>query len=133
MSARTYYDKLQVSRYASLSVIRAAYKALSQKHHPDKNLENEQTARVNMQRLNEAFEVLSDEKRKASYDNLLDSLDAAQQEIENKIARDRSNETAYAQEQHLPSSQAAKPKRDVYSGNSGTASADYRYRPSAQP
>jgi hypothetical protein len=58
MTSRTYYDTLQVSRFASASVIRAAYKALSQKHHPDKNPSNLETAHQNMKRLNEAYEVL---------------------------------------------------------------------------
>ncbi|WP_413500648.1 J domain-containing protein [Psychrobacter maritimus] len=36
-SLHTHYDTLMVSRNASPEVIRAAFKSLSQKYHPDKN------------------------------------------------------------------------------------------------
>lgn len=34
---RTHYDNMQVSKTASDSVIRGAFRGLSQQHHPDKN------------------------------------------------------------------------------------------------
>ena len=42
----THYDNLKVSRGAPQEVIRAAYKALSQKYHPDKNPGEEKAARI---------------------------------------------------------------------------------------
>lgn len=74
MIRKTFYDTLQVSRHASPSVIRAAYKALSQKHHPDKHPNNLETAHKNMKRLNEAYDVLSDAVRKAAYDEHIEAL-----------------------------------------------------------
>lgn len=62
-----YYATLGVSPEAPPEVIKAAYRALAQKHHPDRNgsdrAANEQTARIN-----EAFRVLSDPAARASYD-----------------------------------------------------------------
>ena len=37
---RTHYDNLKVARNAPPEVIRAAYKALAQKYHPDRNSNN---------------------------------------------------------------------------------------------
>jgi hypothetical protein len=65
---KTYYDTLQVSRVASPIVIKAAYRGLSQKNHPDKNPANLVQATEDMRRLNEAYAVLGDEVRRARYD-----------------------------------------------------------------
>ncbi|WPB57391.1 DnaJ domain-containing protein [Xylophilus sp. GOD-11R] len=74
MIPKTFYDTLQVSRHASPSVIRAAYRALSQKHHPDKNPDALETALKYMKRLNEANDVLSDPARRAAYDEQIEEL-----------------------------------------------------------
>jgi curved DNA-binding protein CbpA len=42
----TYYDNLKVARTATLEEIRASYKRLSQKHHPDRNPDNPEAARI---------------------------------------------------------------------------------------
>ena len=42
----THYDNLKVAQNAPLEVIRAAYKALSQKHHPDRNPGDSEAARI---------------------------------------------------------------------------------------
>ena len=49
---RPYYDNLQISKTASDEVIRAAYRALSQKHHPDKNPANREAAERVMKLVN---------------------------------------------------------------------------------
>lgn len=76
MNSVSHYDALQVSRHASASVIRAAYKALSQTQHPDKNPNDLEAAHKNMKRLNEAYAVLSDLATKAAYDRQLDAFAA---------------------------------------------------------
>ena len=55
----TYYDNLKVSRNAPSEVIRAAYKSLAVKYHPDRNLSNKDDATRVMALINEAYEVLS--------------------------------------------------------------------------
>jgi curved DNA-binding protein CbpA len=63
----THYDNLKVSRMAPQEVIRAAYKALSQKYHPDKNPGDEKAARI-MAILNSAYGTLSDVQRRKEHD-----------------------------------------------------------------
>jgi len=58
-----YYDILGVSRTATDSEIRKAYKAKSMKHHPDRGGNEEEFKRVN-----EAYSTLKDPKKKAMYD-----------------------------------------------------------------
>jgi len=64
----THYDTLQVSENASAEVIRGAYRYLSQKWHPDKNPDKAEEARRVMERLNEAYAVLSDPQRRQEHD-----------------------------------------------------------------
>lgn len=68
----THYDNLKVSRMAPQEVIRAAYKALSQKYHPDKNPGDEKAARI-MAILNSAYETLSDPHRRKEHDEWIAS------------------------------------------------------------
>lgn len=68
----THYDNLKVSRMAPQEVIRAAYKALSQKYHPDKNPGDEKAARI-MAILNSAYETLSDVQRRKEHDEWIAS------------------------------------------------------------
>jgi hypothetical protein len=63
----THYDNLKVSRMAPQEVIRAAYKALSQKYHPDKNPGDEKAARI-MAIVNSAYGTLSDPQRRKEHD-----------------------------------------------------------------
>lgn len=63
----THYDNLKVARLAPAEVIRAAYKALSQKYHPDKNPGDEKAARI-MAILNSAYTTLSDPARRSEHD-----------------------------------------------------------------
>lgn len=63
----THYNTLKVAKNAPPEVIKAAYKTLTQKHHPDKNPGDKNAAR-NMQLINEAYEVLSDPVRRAQHD-----------------------------------------------------------------
>lgn len=66
-SMPTYYDVLQVERDASASQVRAAYRRLAQKYHPDKMPDNANASRA-MAAINAAYEVLSDTHRRAEHD-----------------------------------------------------------------
>jgi len=63
----SHYDNLKVSRMAPQEVIRAAYKALSQKYHPDKNPGDEKAARI-MAIINTAYGTLSDPQKRKEHD-----------------------------------------------------------------
>ncbi len=65
----THYDNLKVTRGAPAEVIRAAYKALSQRYHPDKNTSPD--AQRIMRIINEAYAVLGDPERRKAYDREL--------------------------------------------------------------
>ncbi|HNV07080.1 MAG: J domain-containing protein [Dokdonella sp.] len=63
----TLYDILKVSPDAPSEVIRASYKALSQKHHPDRNPEDA-GAPATMQQINRAYAILSDPEKRHQHD-----------------------------------------------------------------
>ena len=67
MSAKPdHYDVLGVDRTAEPDEIRKAYRDLARRHHPDVSREPDATARF--QQINEAYEVLRDEEKRANYD-----------------------------------------------------------------
>ncbi len=67
-----HYRTLQVSRHAEPEVIARAYKALALKYHPDRQpaAQREEATR-RLQRVNEAYAVLSDPVRRRAYDRNL--------------------------------------------------------------
>ena len=73
---RTHYDNLKVMRNAPPEVIRAAYKVLCQKYHPDKYAGSSESAERVMKILNSAYAVLSDIEKKMAYDKSLEELEA---------------------------------------------------------
>ena len=70
---KTYYDILEVSRFASDDVINKAHKILVKKYHPDLQTENDKKqAEEQMILINQAYEVLSDPVKKKQYDETLE-------------------------------------------------------------
>ncbi len=67
---RDYYEVLGVSPKASFDEIKKAYRTLASKYHPDKHKGNdlEELAEEKLRLINEAYEVLSSETRRADYD-----------------------------------------------------------------
>lgn len=67
MSAkRDYYEVLGVNKSASSAEIKSAYRKLALKFHPDRN--KEAGAEAKFKEINEAYQVLSDPKKKQTYD-----------------------------------------------------------------
>lgn len=66
--SESYYDILGVSKDASDTEIKKAYRKLAQKWHPDKNLDNKHEAESKFQKISQAFSVLSDPGKRAHYD-----------------------------------------------------------------
>lgn len=73
----THYDNLKISRDAPPEVIRAAYKALSQKHHPDRNSGSSESHRV-MAIINAAYDVLTDPVKRAEHDAWIQEQEASE-------------------------------------------------------
>lgn len=61
------YDVLQVSPVADALVIRAAYRSLIQRYHPDRNPDDAQAA-AHAVLVTQAYELLADPQRRAAYD-----------------------------------------------------------------
>ncbi len=66
------YNRLGVARTASQDEIRKAYRRLARKHHPDVNPGN-QGAEARFKEISTANDVLSDEKKRAAYDEFGDA------------------------------------------------------------
>ncbi len=67
MSKRDYYEILGVSKSASKEEIKKAYRKTALKYHPDKNPDDKE-AEEKFKEAAEAYEVLSNEQKKARYD-----------------------------------------------------------------
>jgi DnaJ-class molecular chaperone len=69
MDFKDYYSSLGVAKTASQKEIKAAYRKLARKHHPDVN-QGDKTAEGRFKEINEAYEVLGDPEKRKKYDEL---------------------------------------------------------------
>ncbi|MBP9753257.1 MAG: molecular chaperone DnaJ [Proteobacteria bacterium] len=67
MSKKDFYELLGVSKSATQDEIKKAYRKAALKYHPDKN-PNDKTAEQKFREVTEAYEVLSDQNKRSSYD-----------------------------------------------------------------
>src|SRR6516162_4546902 len=67
--AQDYYQALGVERNADAEEIRKAYRKLARKHHPDLN-PADKAAEERFKKVQEAYDVLSDPKKKQMYDQV---------------------------------------------------------------
>ena len=65
---RDYYDVLGVKKDASKAAIKSAYRKAALKWHPDKNQDKKKEAEKKFKEINEAYQVVSDEKKRKTYD-----------------------------------------------------------------
>ena len=69
MAKKDYYDTLGVAKNASDGDIKKAYRKLAMKHHPDRNQgDGHKISEEKFKEGKEAYEMLSDEKKRAAYD-----------------------------------------------------------------
>jgi DnaJ-class molecular chaperone len=67
-----HYATLGVTRDADFIAIRAAYRALAKRYHPDAAKEQKEAAEALFRKIHEAYETLSDAQRRAAYNFYLD-------------------------------------------------------------
>lgn len=63
-----FYKLLNVDRNASDAEIKKSYRSLAMKFHPDRNADNPEAAEAKFKQIKEAYEILSDPKKRAAYD-----------------------------------------------------------------
>jgi molecular chaperone DnaJ len=67
MAEKDYYETLGVAKDASEVDIKKAYRKLAMKHHPDRN-PDDKSAEERFKEVKQAYEILSDSKKRATYD-----------------------------------------------------------------
>jgi curved DNA-binding protein len=77
MEFKDYYGILGVARDAKADHIKRAWRKLARKYHPDVSKESDSAER--MKEINEAYEVLGDEKKRAAYDQVGQSWNAGEE------------------------------------------------------
>src|SRR5665647_2660448 len=69
MDFKDYYSTLGVAKTATQKEIKAAYRKMARKHHPDVN-QGDTSAEGRFKEINEAHEVLGDPEKRKKYDEL---------------------------------------------------------------
>lgn len=88
-----YYKILEITETASEEVIRAAYRALAKKYHPDSYKGSNADRNKYMAQINEAYEVLSNEQKRKSYDLKLQLEKEDQQRFTGDSKKNTKNRT----------------------------------------
>ena len=65
---KNYYEMFGVSKNASEAEIKKRYRKLAKKHHPDKNRDDPEKAKIKFQKLQTIYDVLSDSEKRKLYD-----------------------------------------------------------------
>src|SRR5258706_12805890 len=88
MEFREYYKTLGVERSASEAEIKAAFRKLARKHHPDVN-PGSKDAEKKFKEINEAYQVIGDAEKRKKYDELGADWEhgVSQDEMRNRYAR----------------------------------------------
>lgn len=116
----THYQTLDVSRSADLGVIKKAYHKISLLHHPDKTVHLPDAERAQREQLfkfaNVAFEVLSDPKKRKSYDQAIRTeRSRPRTQTHNTAARGSTTRTQHGPSDHHPPDETTTNSEDAQS------------------
>lgn len=128
---KTHYDNLKVAKNAPIEVIKAAYKVLCQKHHPDRNQDNPDSTRI-MKIINEAYEVLSDPVKRLDHDRWIESQEKKYQQNNSKNQAENDRENKAAQERARQAHAEQQRKAQAYAEQQRKAQADAEQQRKAQ-
>ena len=80
---KNYYEILEVDKNASKEIIDKAYKTLAKRYHPDlQTQEGKEQKEEMMKKVNEAYDVLSDENKRTAYNQQLASQNVSMDEYQ---------------------------------------------------
>jgi len=68
MAKEDFYKLLRINKNASDAEIKKSYRRLAMKYHPDRNTDNPEAAEKKFKEVKEAYEILSDPKKRSAYD-----------------------------------------------------------------
>ncbi len=68
MAKEDFYKLLGINKNASDTEIKKSYRRLAMKYHPDRNTDNQDIAEKKFKEIKEAYEILSDPKKRSAYD-----------------------------------------------------------------
>jgi DnaJ-class molecular chaperone len=106
---QTHYDNLKVARNAPPEVIRAAYKSLSQKFHPDHHQDKADSTRA-FQLISAAYKTLSDPQQREQHDLWIARTEA---QLWQAAAASRSRRAEDRLGQHIQKRKASQPSQSV--------------------
>ena len=123
---KTLYEILEVSETASKEVIEKAYKVLAKKYHPDLQApENKANAENQMKKINEAYDILSDETKRKEYDL---NIERKRQEERQKEAQNTQRENSYVNYNQMYNNMYQNPQPQNYTA----PQEDYDFRQQAR-
>ncbi len=98
MDSRGYYAIFGISQDANFQEIKKSYRKLAKKYHPDRN--KSPHAEETIKKINEAFEILSDKRKRKQYDlessNIFDQNDQNNDEEEGNSSNKQMNSYKFA-------------------------------------
>ncbi len=130
MKTNNPYVTLGVSQNASQQEIRKSFRALAKKYHPDVNPGNPE-AEEKFREINEAYEILSDERKRSKLDQELSGASGAQSENVHTDTRKQKKNTQryegmnFARFDHMFEDFMGEPFRKEKSKKANTAQMNY--------
>jgi ferredoxin len=126
LDSKGYYAILGVSEKAKYTEIRAAYRLLAKKYHPDRN--NSDFAEDMIKKLNAAFEALSNREKRRQYDET--GFDNYWSHTKDKVVDDDGDDTKYTHHYQVKSDESSYGHENIKINNNNNDLGSELKRPS---